>query len=215
MNFLIVDDHAVVRNGLIQILAKEFPGARFAEAEDGERALAIISEGVWDVIVLDLHMPKVNGLDVLKKVHECRPSIPILVLSMHPEEQFGTRVLKAGAAGYLTKESAPEELVIAVRKVKSGKRYISPAVADRLASQIVGGEKPSGLDNLSEREFTVLRLLYEGHPMKEIAARLTLSPKTISTYRQRILDKLGVTSNAELVQYVLKHHVFDLPPSDI
>ncbi len=204
MNILIADDHAIVRNGLIQTLSREFSPARFGEVGDGPAAIEQAQDDCWDVFLLDLNMPGANGLDVIRETKARRPNLPILVLSMHSEDQFGLRVLKAGAQGFLSKESAPEELMKAVRTVLSGRKYISPMLAEKLTED----KKAPGIEMLSDREFTVMRLLYEGHAVKEIAARLELSSKTISTYRQRILEKLNLRSNAELIQYITRNGLF-------
>ncbi|RJP33826.1 MAG: DNA-binding response regulator [Actinobacteria bacterium] len=202
---LIVDDHPVVRKGLMQILSEEPDVETAAEAKTAAELLDLVREREWDVIVLDITLPDRSGLEALKDVKAVRPDLPVLILSMHPEDQYALRVLKAGAAGYLNKDSASDELVYAVRKVVGGGRYVSPSMAEKLAV-VVGGdyEKPPH-ENLSDREFQVLCMLASGKRLKEIAAELCLSVKTVSTYRTRVLEKMGMESNAELTYYAVKN----------
>ncbi len=209
MRVLIADDHAVVRRGLKEILADEFAKATFGEAKTGQEALVEAQKQVWDVVILDISMPGKNGLDILEELKQLRPHTPVLVLSVHPEEQFARRALRGGAAGYLTKESIPEELVKAVHRVLSGGRYISAALAEKLAWDLGGkGDKPLH-ELLSDREFQVLRMIASGKAMKEIAGELRLSVKTVSTYRARILEKFGMRSNAELIRYAVQNQLVD------
>lgn len=209
MRILIADDHAVVRQGLKQILAAEFKRASFGEAANGQQALERVWKEEWDVVVLDLSMPGRTGLEVLKEIKRSKPSLPVVMLSMHPEDQFAVRLLKAGAAGYMTKESAPEELVGAVRKAMAGGRYVSPALAERMASYLVSDNQTPPHEKLSDREFLVLRLLASGKPVSVIARELSLSVKTISTYRARLLEKMGMSNNAELIHYALRNQLVD------
>lgn len=209
MKILIADDHAVVRQGLKQILAAEFKRASFGEAANGQQALERVWKEEWDVVVLDLSMPGRTGLEVLKEIKRSKPSLPVVMLSMHPEDQFAVRLLKAGAAGYMTKESAPEELVGAVRKAMAGGRYVSPALAERMASYLVSDNQTPPHEKLSDREFLVLRLLASGKPVSVIARELSLSVKTISTYRARLLEKMGMSNNAELIHYALRNQLVD------
>jgi two-component system, NarL family, invasion response regulator UvrY len=209
MRFLIADDHAVVRRGLKEILGDEFAKATFGEAKTAQEALVLVQKQAWDVVILDISMPGKNGLDILAELRQLSPHSPVLVLSVHPEEQFARRALRGGAAGYLTKESVPEELVKAVRRVLSGGRYISASLAEKLAWDLGGkGDKPLH-ELLSNREFQVLRMIASGKAMKEIADELTLSVKTVSTYRARILEKIGMRSNAELIRYAVQNHLVD------
>jgi len=205
INVLIADDHAVVRQGLKQILQETQDMHLAGEAADGHEALALTRSAQWDVLVLDLTMPGLGGLDVLKEVQAERPHAPVLILSMHAEDQFAVRLLKAGAAGYLNKETAPEELIQAIRKVVDGGKYISTVLAERLAFEMDPNSDKPRHESLSDREFQVLRLLASGKAVKEIAEELSLSPKTISTYRARILDKMNMRTNAELIHYAIQN----------
>lgn len=209
MKILLTDDHAVVRQGLKQILAAEFRKAVFGEANNAQEALSLVWKENWDVVVLDITMPGRSGLEVLKEIKQSRPRLPVLVLSMHPEDQFAVRLLKAGAAGYMTKESAPEELVGAVRKVVAGGRYISPGFAEKMASYLSVDVQALPHERLSDREFLVLRLIGSGKPVGAIAQELSLSVKTISTYRSRLLEKMDLANNAELTHYAIKNHLVE------
>jgi len=204
MKILVADDHAVLRKGLRQILAEEFPDAQIGEAATTPETLELISRQRWDVLVLDIFMPGRSGLEVLHAVRTQMPDLPVLVLSTAPEEQMAVRVLKAGASGYLNKQAAPEKLVQALRKILAGGKYISEVLAERLAVEITRPDRP-GPDVLSDREFTVLRLIVGGRSIKEIAGELSVSVKTVSTYHTRIWEKLGVHSDVELVHYAVAH----------
>ncbi len=208
---LIADDHAVVRQGLRQILEGVPDMALVAEAADGHEALARARAEECDVLLLDITMPGLGGIDVLKELQAQRPNLPVLILSMHAEDQFAVRLLKAGAAGYLTKESAPEELVQAIRKVAAGGKYVSPSLAEKLAFELGPSAERPAHESLSDREFQVLQRIAAGSPVKEIAQDLSLSPKTVSTYRARILEKLNLRTNAELIHYAIRHHLVELP----
>ncbi|HYU16245.1 MAG TPA: response regulator transcription factor [Candidatus Acidoferrum sp.] len=201
---LLVDDHAVLRRGVRQLLAEDLPDADFGEAPSGSAALEMVRAQTWNLVILDLSMPGRDGLDVLKEARALSPGLPILVLSMHGEEQYAIRALRAGAAGYVTKESAPEELTRAVRKALDGGRYVSPAMAERLAAAVQGSGMRAPHEALSDRELQVFVLLAQGTSVKEIGVALALSEKTISTYRTRILDKMNMRSNAELMRYALR-----------
>ena len=209
MRILIADDHAVVRRGLKQILADEFKKADFCEAGNAREALERIRKEKWDTVVLDITMPGRSGLEALKEIKEARPKLPVLVLSMHPEDQFAVRVLKSGASGYMTKESAPEELVGAVKKVMSGGRYVSSALAEKMASYLAIDTPKPPHERLSDREFVVLRMIASGKTVSRIAEELSLSVKTISTYRTRILQKMGLRNNAELMHYAMQHQLVE------
>ncbi|MCX7825748.1 MAG: response regulator transcription factor [Verrucomicrobiae bacterium] len=204
MKILIADDHAVVRQGLKQILADEFEDACFGEAANGQEAVALAARQRWDVAVLDVSMPGRSGLEVLKDLKKARPKMPVLMMSIHPEEQYAVRALKAGASGYLTKESAPEVLVAAVKKVVAGGRYVSPALAEKVVADL--GKEPKQLppETLSDRELEVLKLNAVGKGVKEIAGELSLSEKTVFTYRERLRGKLGLKSDVELARYALR-----------
>ncbi len=209
MKILLADDHAVVRHGLKQILAEVFKRASFGEARIAQEALDLVWKEDWDVVVLDITMPGRSGLDVLREIKRSRPKVPVLVLSMHPENQFAVRVLKRGAAGYMTKESAPEELVGAMKKVLAGGRYVSNSLAEKLATYLSSETSRPPQELLSDREFQVLRLLASGKIVSEIARELSLSVKTISTYRTRILEKMGLRNNAELMHYAIQHQLVE------
>jgi DNA-binding NarL/FixJ family response regulator len=205
MKILIADDHAVLRQGLKQILADEFEGVEFGEAATTQETLDRLHQGAWEVLVLDLHMPGRGGLEVLKEVRQHHPRLPVLVLSIFPEDQLAVRVLKAGAAGYLNKQAAPEELVQAVRKVCSGGRYVSATLAENLAGRLRRSADKLPHELLSDREFQVMQMLITGKSLKTIATELSLSIKTVSTFRARLLEKLGLQTNVQLVHYALGH----------
>src|SRR5882724_1192591 len=209
MRILLADDHAVVRHGLKQILADEFKRATFGEARNAQEALSLVWKESWDVAVLDITMPGRSGLEVLREIKKSRPKLPVLVLSMHPENQFAVRVLKRGASGYMTKESAPDELVGAVKKVLGGGRYVSAALAEKMASYLAIDTPKPPHERLSDREFVVLRMIASGKTVSRIAAELALSVKTVSTYRTRILEKMAMTSNAELTHYAIKNQLVE------
>ena len=194
-----------MRHGLKQILADEFKKASFGEARNGQEVLDSVWKQDWDVIVLDITMPGRSGLEVLKEIKKARPRLPVLVLSMHPEDQFAMRVLKSGASGYMTKESAPGELVGAVKKIMAGGRHISNSVAELMASYITMDSTRPPHEQLSNREFQVMRMIASGKTVSEIARMLSLSVRTISTYRARILEKTGMKTNAELTHYAFQH----------
>jgi len=205
MKILIVDDHAVVRQGLRHILADEFRRAEFGEARNATEALNRVWKEKWDTVVLDITMPGRSGFEVLREVKRAKPKLPVLVLSMHPEDQFAVRVLKSGASGYMNKESAPDELVGAIKKILAGGRYVSPALAEKMASYLAVDTKKPPHERLSDREFQVMRLIAKGKTVREIAEENFLSVKTVRTYRQRILEKMGLKRNAELIRYALEH----------
>lgn len=206
---LVVDDHEVVRRGTRQVLAEGFPGAAFGEAATAPEALALLAAERWDLLVLDINLPGRSGLEVLEDVRRLWPRLPVLVLSAYPEEEFAVRCLRLGASGYLTKSSAADELVAAVRKALEGGKYVTAALAERLASVLGGGVRGEPHEALSGRELQVVRLVATGRSMKEIAAELHLSEKTIATYRARIAEKLGVSTNVELTRYALQHKLVE------
>jgi two-component system, NarL family, invasion response regulator UvrY len=209
MRILITEDHAVVRQGLKLILADHFKKAVFGEARNATEALDLVWKEKWDVVVLDITMPGRSGLEVLKEIKRSRPKLPVLILSMHPEDQFAVRLLKAGAAGYLTKESAGEELVGAIRKVIAGGRYISPALAERMASYLTIDVRKAPHERLSDREFLILRMIASGKQVSQIAEEICLSVATVSTYRARILGKMDMKNNSELTHYALQKELVD------
>jgi DNA-binding NarL/FixJ family response regulator len=209
LKVLIADDHAIVRQGLRQILGEIPELGEVGEVENGQDALTRVRAEPWDVLVLDMSMPGRGGLDILKDVRRERPEMRVLVLSMHPEDQFAVRMLKAGASGYLTKETATEELVKAVRKVITGGKYISATLAEKLAFDVNRDTDKPLHEKLSDREFQVMRRLAAGRTVQEIADELMLSPKTISTYRARVLEKLELKSNAELIHYAIGNKLIE------
>jgi DNA-binding NarL/FixJ family response regulator len=204
---LVADDHAVVRHGLKQILSEEPDILEVGEAGSVAEALRLSREGEWDVVILDITMPDGSGLDILRELRHEKPQLPVLVLSVHSEDQYALRVLRSGAAGYLTKECAPQELVQAVRRVVSGGKYVGLDLAERLAEVLAGDRDAQAHEQLSDREFQVLCLIGSGKSAGEIAQELSLSPKTVSTYRRRVLDKMHLSSNGELTRYVVEHHL--------
>ncbi len=205
MRILIVDDHAVVRRGLRALLSDEFPGAAFGEAGDAVQAMELLRKKPWDVALLDIALPGKSGLDLLKDLRAEWPRLPVLVLSAHPEDQFGVRVLKAGAGGYMTKESAPDELAKAIRQILAGKSYVSPALAGILALGVRKDVTRLPHETLSDREYEVMSHIASGKTVTEIATELCLSAKTISTYRARVLEKLSVRNSAKIVQYAIRN----------
>jgi len=207
LRILIVDDHPIVRQGLKQTLADAADVGEIGEAANGQQALDLIRQGDWDAVVLDIGLPGRGGIEILKDIKHERPRLPVLILSMHPEDQYAIRALRAGAGGYLTKEAATERLVEAVRKITTGGRFISADLAERLALELtLDGTGPPHA-SLSDREFEVLRLIASGLSVGDIADRLSLSVKTVSTYRARILEKMRMKNNAELMQYVLTNRL--------
>ncbi|HLK58277.1 MAG TPA: response regulator transcription factor [Chthonomonadaceae bacterium] len=209
LRILVADDHAVVRRGIKQILEEDLEIETIAEAQNAEEALALVRAQEWDIVILDLNMPGRSGLEVLTELLYYKPHLPVLILSMHPEDQVAVRVLKAGASGYMTKDSAPEELVNAIRKIRGGGRYISPALAETLVFSLQNEVDKPLHEALSHREFEVMRLIARGKPLSQIAGELCLSVKTISTYRTRLLEKLALQSNADITRYALQHHLLD------
>ena len=206
---LIADDHAIVRQGLKQILAETKDMVVAGEAETAHEALKLVREAEWDVALLDISMPDKSGIDTLKLIRKERPKLPVLMLSMHPEDHYAVRCLKAGASGYLTKQSAPVQLVRAIRQVASGRKYISPAVAEELANSFGNeGDQPAHT-TLSDREYQTLRLIATGHSLSEIAAQLSLSAKTVSVYRARLLEKLNLKNNADVAHYAVKNNLVE------
>jgi DNA-binding NarL/FixJ family response regulator len=209
LKILIADDHAIVRQGLKQIVTDTQDMTVSGEATNGQELLDKIREGEYDVVVLDITMPVKNGMDVLKQLRTERPELPVLMLSIHPEEQYALRALKAGASGYLTKESAPDELVVAIRKVSSGGKYISASLAEKLAFDLGGGREKEIHEMLSDREYQVLCMIASGKTVTEIAQELLLSEKTVSTYRSRVLEKMNMKNNAELTYYAIKNQLIE------
>lgn len=209
IKILVVDDHALIRKGLKQLL-DDCPGMKVTgEAETGMQAIDMARKGRYDVVLLDIALPDKHGIDVLKQLKSELPDIKIIVLSMHPEDQYGVRVLKAGAVGYINKQSAPEKLVGAIRHVISGKKYISEKLAEQLLSNLIGKSQDLMHQSLSNREYQTLCLMASGNSLTEISEIMLLSPKTVSVYRARMLEKMGFKNNAEAVHYAIAHHLVD------
>jgi len=209
IRILIADDHPVVRKGLKEII-EETTDMRVAdEASNGSEVMKKVSSEDLDVVLLDISMPGRSGLDVLKDIKKRRPKLAVLVLSIHPEEQYAVQAFKAGASGYLTKKSAPDELLIALRKVSTGGKYVSSSLAEKLASALETDREKTPHETLSTRENEVMLKIASGKTITEIAKELYLSPKTISTYRTRILEKMGMKNNVELIRYAIKNQLVD------
>jgi DNA-binding NarL/FixJ family response regulator len=209
MRVLIADDHAVFRRGLRDTLAEAFSRVTFGEAKTAQETIELVRRQDWDVVILDISMPGKSGLDILDDLRRLRPKLPVLLLTMHPEQQYARRALKAGAAGYLTKDGVPEELKEAIKKIVAGGRYVSATLAEKLAVDLRDGADLPLHELLSDREFQVLRMIASGKTVKEIAEDLSLSVKTVSTYRGRILEKTGMKTNAELIRYALQTQLVD------
>jgi two-component system, NarL family, invasion response regulator UvrY len=205
IKILVADDHPIVRQGLKQILS-EYPDLTVAdEAGTGKDVLVKVGKKDFDIVLLDISMPGRNGLDILKELKAKKPKLPVLVLSIYPEDQYAVRVLKLGAAGYLTKESVPEDLVAAIRKVARGRKYVSNSLAEKLATDLEINAEKAPHENLSDREYQVMSMIASGKRLKEVAEELSLSIKTISTYRSRIMEKMNMRNNAELIRYALQN----------
>ena len=204
---LIADDHPVVRAGLKELLSGAFGKLAFTEAKTARETIEMASKEEWSLVILDVSMPGRSGIDILSDLKRVQPKLPVLVLSMHPEEQFARRALKAGASAYMTKETVPEELVKAVRKVLAGGRYVSAALAEKLASDLREGTNLTPHEILSDREFQILQMIASGKTVTNIAEELALSVKTVSTYRARVLEKTGMRNNAELIRYAIENHL--------
>lgn len=207
LRILIADDHTVVRKGLKQILLDEFPAAQISEVANAEDLIKKVMDEQWDVVVSDLSMPGRSGLDALQQIKISHPDLPVLILSIHPEEQYALRALKSGASGYLSKDTAPDELVKAVQKVLLGKKYISQSIAEKLANTFSSGIGKTPHESLSDREFDVMKLLAGGKSVSEIAEMFSLSVTTVSTYRARVMVKMDLKSNADLTRYAIENNL--------
>jgi len=205
IRILIADDHAIVRKGLKQILLEQYPSATIGEAGDAETLIKDILDSEWDVVICDMSMPGRSGLDALNQIKQAAPKLPVLIMSMHPEDQYALRVLKAGAAGYLGKETIHDDIVKAIETVIRGKKFITQGIAEKLASAFDAGTANQLHETLSDREFDVFKLLAAGKSVTEIGEQLSLSATTVSTYRSRIMDKMGMRSNADLTRYAIEH----------
>jgi two-component system, NarL family, invasion response regulator UvrY len=206
---LVVDDHAVVRRGLKQILSDSLDVVEVNEAKDGDEAVAQVQKTKHDLVLLDISLPDRTGLDVLKDLKAIRPELPVLMLSIHAEELFAIRALKAGASGYLTKACPPEELILAIRKVMTGEKYVSANFAQRLISNLDKNNQKLPHQTLSDREYQVMCLISQGKTPKQIANQLKVSIKTVSTYHSRMLEKMKMESNAEITRYCLEHKLIE------
>jgi two-component system, NarL family, invasion response regulator UvrY len=204
MRILIADDHAIVRRGLKQILLEEYPSAQIGEAENAEELVKKALFEQWDVVISDLNMPGRSGLDALKQIKQASPKLPVLIMSMYPVDQYAVRVLKAGASGYLGKDSVHDELIKAIQTVIRGKRFITPSIAEKLVDAFSKEDEEHPHHLLSNREFDVFKLLAAGKTNTEIANQLSLSTTTVSTYRSRILEKMNMRTNAELIVYAME-----------
>jgi len=207
MRILIADDHAIVRRGLSEILLEEYPSAFVEEVGDADTLLNKALAGNWDIVISDLMMPGRSVLEVLQQIRQHAAQLPVLILGIFPEEQYATRVLKAGASGYINKDAAPTELVKAVQRILQGRKYITPNIAEMLASDLNLSTDKAPHELLSDREFHVMKLLAEGKTITDIAEMLSLSPTTISTYRARIMEKMKMRANAELARYALENRL--------
>lgn len=206
---LIADDHEIVRRGLRQILADEFPKLQVGDAANARDAVEAVRKQAWDAVLLDINMPGRSGLDVLEELKRLRPAMPVVVLTAFPEEDYAVRAFKLGASGYVSKESASDELLAALRKSLAGGRYVTASLAEKLAASIAGDAPSAPHETLSNRELQVLRLIAQGRTIKEVAAELALSEKTIGTYRTRLSEKMGLSTNVELTRYALQHKLVD------
>lgn len=206
---LIADDHALIRKGLKQLLDDTDDMRMTGEAENGMQAIRMVDEAPYDVVLLDISMPDKHGIDVLKQIKANHPQLPVLMLSMHPEEQYALRSMKAGAAGYLNKQSAPVQLVTAIHQVASGKKYISTELAEQLANGLSQGYQELLHQTLSNREYQTLCLMASGKKLSEMADIMSLSPKTVSVYRSRLLEKMKLKNNAEAIHYAISNHLIE------
>jgi two-component system invasion response regulator UvrY len=206
---LVADDHAIVRKGLKETLEEELGDLQFGEAANNQQVIDQVGKKSWDLVILDINMEQRSGLEVLEEIRKTHPKLPVLILSMYPVEEFGVRALKLGAAGYVTKQSASDELVTAVRSVLAGGRYISAALADRLAANVQRGTESPSHQTLSTREYQVMLMIAQGMTLKEIAADLSISAKTVGTYHLRILTKMGLNNDIQITRYALLNKLVD------
>lgn len=209
VKILIIDDHEIVRRGMKQILEETFPHVEVGEADTARKGIAAVQQEPWDLAIVDISLPDQSGLELLCELHNTAPRLPLMVLSLHPEEQYAVRAFRAGAMAYLTKQTAPEELARAVKQVLTGRMYVTASLGERMAGGLSKNPVGPAHHTLSEREFEVLVLLAQGQSVKNIAQLLTLSVKTVSTYRARLLDKLQLTTTAKLIRYALDHHLVE------
>src|ERR1051325_1874261 len=214
VRILIVDDHFIVRQGLKQVLKEHFKHAEFGDASNGREALQMVWQAPWDVVLLDISMPGRGGLDALKDLKQARPELPVIILSMHSEDQFAIRVLKLGACAYIRKDSAGQELVTGVEAALRGGRYITPSLAEKLANHLQEDRKGPVHEELSDREYQVMCMLAAGKTVKEVAGGLCLSVKTVSTYRKRVIEKMGLKNNSQIMRYAVRHGLVDVDSSN-
>jgi two-component system, NarL family, invasion response regulator UvrY len=207
VRILIADDHAIVRKGLKQIILDEFPSAVVEEVGDVESLIRQVMKTTWDVLICDISMPGRSGVEALHQVKQINPQLPVLIMSMHPEDQYALRVLKAGAAGYLSKDTVHDDLINAIRTIRLGRKFITPSIAEKLASALETDNGKQLHENLSDREFDVFKMIAAGKSVSEIAAQLSLSATTVSTYRSRILEKMVMKTNADLTRYALEKQI--------
>jgi DNA-binding NarL/FixJ family response regulator len=206
---LIADDHEIVRRGIRQILTDEFPRLQVGDAANARDAVEAVRKQAWDAVLLDINMPGRSGLEVLEELKRLRPAMPVVVLTAFPEEDYAVRAFKLGASGYVSKESASDELLAALRKALTGGRYVTASLAEKLAASVAGDAPAAPHETLSNRELQVLQLIARGRTIKEVAAELALSEKTIGTYRTRISEKMGLSTNVELARYAFQHKLAD------
>ena len=209
INILIVDDHLIVREGIKRIINETMDMKIVEEAATGLEAMDLILKNTYDLVLLDISMPGENGLQTLKKIKKHDKKIHVLMLSMHSEEQYALRTIKAGASGYITKETAPNQLVTAIRKINTGRKFISKEVAELLTTELYHDNEKDPHEHLSDREFEILKMIGKGTTTKSISEELLISPKTVSTYRSRILDKLNMKNNSDLIHYVIDYKLRD------
>lgn len=202
---ILADDHSFIRRGLIQILKDEYPSAEITEVADGESLVKEVTLHDWDLVISDLDMPGRSGLEALEQIKLIKPQLPVLILSIYPEELYAVRVLRAGGSGYLNKNSAPEELITAIQRISLGRKYITPEIAEKLLTQVDTEKQPHEL--LTNKEFEIFKLLAIGKTITQIADSLSLALTTVSTHRSRILSKLNLTTNSELTRYAISHHI--------
>jgi DNA-binding NarL/FixJ family response regulator len=209
LKILVIDDHEVVRRGVKQILQETFPHVEVGEADTGQKGIAAVRQEPWDLAIVDISLPDQSGLELLCELHDTAPQLPLMVLSLHSEEQYAVRAFRAGAMAYLTKQTAPEELARAVQQVLTGRMYVTASIGERMAGSLSKDSTGPDHHTLSNREFEVLRCLAQGQSIKSIGQSLDLSVKTVSTYRARLLGKLQLSTTAELIRYALDHHLVE------
>src|SRR5258705_8163177 len=207
ISILIADDHAIIRQGLKLLLLEEYPSARIEEAGDGEELIAKVINGEWDVVICDLTMPRRGGMDILYQIKQSFPHLPVLIMSMHPEDQYGLQVIKAGASGYLEKNHIHNELIKAIQTVLLGKKFLTPYITEKLADAFNKGATKQPHELLSNREIEVFKLLISGKSVSEIAEQLSLSVSTVSTFKSRIMEKMSMHSNADLIRYAIRKNL--------